>query len=208
MSKSIEHLRTGKHRMDAGDLAPRVSEFTRHLLELGHTELTVTGYEAAARHLAQWLVLAKVAVGDIDDVVIGRFGRHRCRCPGIRPDKGMSEKYVRRVRRFVEFLAERGSVLGRVKVDAPASDHRVIAFQDWLRQHRGITERTIDRHGRMVMRLLPALGNKPRSWNAQVIRDVILAETKLVSLAYVKTMYDTSTSSARWASSSAFSTSC
>jgi site-specific recombinase XerD len=188
MSKSIEHLRTGKHRMDAGNLAPRVSESTRHLLELGHTELTVAGYEAAARHLAQWLVLANVAVADIDDVVIDRFARHRCRCPGIRRGKRVSEKYVRRVRRFVEFLAERGIVRGKVRVDAPTSDHRVVEFQDWLRQHRGITERTIDRHGRMVMRLLPALGSRPRSWNAQVIRDVILAETKLVSLAYVKTM--------------------
>lgn len=40
----------------------------------------------------------------------------------------------------------------------------------------------------MVMRLLPALGIKPRSWNAQLIRDVIIAEAKWISLAYVKTM--------------------
>lgn len=40
----------------------------------------------------------------------------------------------------------------------------------------------------MVMRLLPALGSSRRSWTAQLIRDVILAETKRASLAYVKTM--------------------
>jgi hypothetical protein len=39
----------------------------------------------------------------------------------------------------------------------PVLDRRVTQFQDWLRQHRGISERTIDRYGRMVMRLLPAL---------------------------------------------------
>ncbi len=60
-------------------------------------------------------------------------------------------------------------------------DRRVVEFQDWLRQHRGVTELTIDRHGRMVMRLLPALGIRPRSWNAQLIRNVIIAETKRVS---------------------------
>jgi Transposase IS66 family len=132
--------------------------------------------------------LTKVAVVEIDDAVIDRFGRHRCRCPGIRQVKGVSEKYVKRAPRFVEFLSERGIVRSKPQSTSPAFDRHVIEFQEWLRQHRGITELTIGRHGRMVMRLLPALSRKPRSWNAQLIRDVILAETRRVSLAYVKTM--------------------
>jgi integrase/recombinase XerD len=174
--------------MNAGALAPQVAEFTRHLSVLGHSRLTVSGYEAAARHIAQWLALAKVAVVEIDDAVIDRFARHRCRCPGIRRVKGVSAKYVRRARRFVEFLGERGIVRRKPKSTSPAFDRHVIEFQEWLRQHRGITELTIGRHGRMVMRLLPALGRRPRSWDAQLVRDVILAETKRASLAYVKTM--------------------
>jgi site-specific recombinase XerD len=92
------------------------------------------------------------------------------------------------VRRFVGFLGERGMVRPQAKTASPPFDRRVVEFQQWLRQHRGITELTIDRHGRMVMRLLPALGNKPRSWNAQLIREVIVAEMKRASPAYVKTM--------------------
>src|SRR5205085_1273703 len=126
--------------MDAGELGPLVSEFTCHLSELGHTSLTVSGYDAAARHLAQWLALVKVAVADIDSTIIDRFARHRCRCPGIRRKKGMSEKYVRRARRFVEFLGERGIVRRRAKSAVPVFDRRVVEFQDWLRRHRGITE--------------------------------------------------------------------
>jgi len=95
---------------------------------------------------------------------------------------------VRRARRFVEFLGERGIIQRKSKLALPTLDRPVVEFQDWLRQHRGVTELTIDRHGRMVMRLLPALGSRPRSWNAQLIRDVIIAEMKRVSLAYVKTM--------------------
>ena len=95
---------------------------------------------------------------------------------------------MRRARRFVEFLGERGIIQRKSKLALPTLDRPVVEFQDWLRQHRGVTELTIDRHGRMVMRLLPALGSRPRSWNAQLIRDVIIAEMKRVSLAYVKTM--------------------
>ncbi|MBB4264209.1 tyrosine-type recombinase/integrase [Bradyrhizobium sp. CIR3A] len=155
MAKSSEDHCHGLRCMDAGDLAPLVTEFTRHLTVLGHTSLTVSGYDAAARHLAQWLTLSKVAVTDIDDGVTDRFARHRCRCPGIRRLKGVSKKYVRRVRRFVEFLGERGIVQRKPKLALPTLDRWVVEFQDWLRQHRGVTELTIDRHGRMIMRLLP-----------------------------------------------------
>jgi integrase/recombinase XerD len=188
MTKSIQDRCNKQLCMDAGNLAPHVTEFTRQLSELGHTILTVTGYDTAARHLAQWLALTKVPLADLDDAVIDQFARHRCRCPGIRREKSISAKYVRRARRFVEFLGERGIVHRKAKIATPVFDRRVVEFQDWLRQHRGITERTIARHGRMLMRLLPALGSRPRNWTAQLIRDVILAEAKQVSIAYVKTM--------------------
>jgi site-specific recombinase XerD len=188
MAKSNEKRCCVQRCMKAGELAPLVTDFTRHLMGLGHTGLTVTGYDAAARHVAQWLTQTKVAIADIDDAVIDRFARHHCRCPGIRREKGVSEKYVRRVRRFVDFLGERG-IVGRKAAGAPPLlDRRVVEFQDWLRKHRGISERTIDRHGRMIMRLLPALGRRPKSWDARLVRDVILAERKRASVAHVKTM--------------------
>src|SRR5215813_13761560 len=187
MTKTNEDRSAGRP-MHVNHFAPWVAEFTRHLLETGHTALTVRGYDRVARHLAHWLVLAKVAVADIDEAVIGRFARHHCRCFGKRRETHVSSYYVRRVRQVVEFLVERGIVRQKATSAVPVLDRRVVQFQDWLRQHRGISESTIDRHGRMVMRLLPALGNKPRSWDAHLIREVIMAETKRASRAHVKVM--------------------
>ena len=187
MTKTNEDRSAGRP-MHVNHFAPWVAEFTHHLLETGHTALTVRGYDRVARHLAHWLVLAKVAVADIDEAVIGRFARHHCRCFGKRRETHVSSYYVRRVRQVVEFLVERGIVRQKATSAVPVLDRRVVQFQDWLRQHRGISESTIDRHGRMVMRLLPALGNKPRSWDAHLIREVIMAETKRASRAHVKVM--------------------
>ena len=104
---------------------------------------------------------------------------------GVRFDPGAPaldrEGYVRRVRRFIVFLSEGGLARLKAKRAAPVLDRRVAEFQEWLRRHRGITERTIDRHGRMVMRLLPALGPRPQSWDAHLVREVIVAETKQTS---------------------------
>ena len=117
-----------------------------------------------------------------------RFARHRCRCPGARRQDSVSAKYVRRVRRFIRFLTDR-EVLRRDRLCDPKKiDPRVAAYQDWLRHHRGISERTIDRHGRMITRLLPALGAEPEIYDAALIRRVIIDEAKRSSRPHVKTM--------------------
>ena len=188
MAKTNERRCSRQPCMDAGDLAPLVTDFIQHLSGLGYAHLTLTGYEAAARHLAQWLSLAKRGIVDIDETAVARFARHRCCCLRTRREKRISKKYVRRACRFVEYLGERGLVRLKARPAVPPLDHRVAEFQDWLRRHRGVSERTIDRHSRMVMWLLPALGNTPQSWDAQLVRAVIVAETKRVSRAYVKTM--------------------
>jgi integrase/recombinase XerD len=186
MTKTNKDRCDGRQRTHVNDFAPWVVEFTNHLLETGHTPLTVRGYERVARHLAHWLALVKVAVAEIDEGVIARFARHRCSCFGRR--RHISSYYVRRVRQVVEFLVERGIVRQEATSAVPVLDRRVIQFQDWFRQHRGITETTIDRYGRMVMRLLPALGNRPRSWDAHLVREVIMAEAKRASRAHLKSM--------------------
>src|SRR6516164_2131166 len=175
-------------RMDPRSLRAFVVEFTDHLAALGHTDLTVRGYEDAARHFAEWLERSDIALVDVDDEVAARFAGHRCKCTGNRRHRHVSAKYVRRVRRFVCFLTRRGVVKMNIPSAAEVVNARVAEFQDWLRQHRGISEKTIDRHGRMVMRLLPALGNRPRGWDAHLVREVIIAETKRTSRAHVKSM--------------------
>lgn len=183
MDKSNERL-----CMDAGGLSPYVREFTSRLQEQGHTSLTVDGYDAAARHFACWLLHAGETIVDVDGACVDRFARHRCRCPGNRRQKRVSRKYTQRVRRFVDFLAEHEVVRRQPAPAAVAVDRRVVEFQEWLRKHRGISERTVDRHGRMVMRLLPGLGSSSGDWDADLIREVIFAEAKQASPAYVKTM--------------------
>ena len=62
MTKTNEARCAGRQRMDAGELAPWVAEFTRRLRQQGYTSLTVKSYDDAARHHAHWLLKAKVAV--------------------------------------------------------------------------------------------------------------------------------------------------
>ncbi|NKL66982.1 tyrosine-type recombinase/integrase [Rhizobium leguminosarum] len=190
MPKSTEVLPECTQLMDAGKLRPFVEAFTSQLLNLGHTRLTVSGYEASVRHFGQWLQSTKIAITEIDDDVVRRFAQHRCRCPGSRQTDLLSAKYVNRVRRFVGFLVEYGAVTPPTH-ELPGVDHhevQIAAFQTWLRRHRGISERTVHRHGRMVTRLLAGLGRDPKLYDARLVRQVVLDEAQRSSRANLKTM--------------------
>jgi site-specific recombinase XerD len=169
-------------------MRPLVDRFTGHLASLGHTDLTVQGYGDAARHFSIWLQRSSVAVARIDLDTCAAFAAHRCRCHGARRGNRVSGRYSRRAVRFVRFLADCG-VVENLASSAPASiDAHVVPFQQWLRQHRGITERTISKHGRMVTRLLAALGADPARYSAALIRQAILDEARGTSAAHAKTM--------------------
>lgn len=175
--------------MDPGALSALVEAFTDDLTALGHTRLTVSFYAESARHFAAWLGQTGLAPVDIDGGTIGEFARHDCCCGGSRRSERLSRKYVNRACRFVRFLAERGIGKPVAAPQAAASNNvHVAEFQEWLKVHRGISERTIGRHGRMVLRLLPALGTDPGTYDARLVRHVILEEAGRCSRAYVKTM--------------------
>ena len=173
--------------MRPGELRGPITAFITHLTTLGYSRLTARGYEDSARHFGEWLARSGVIVSDIDDRILERFAHHRCCCVGGRRSKRLSRKYVGRVRRFVRFLADRKIIAAPPPV-VVTIDPTIALFQDWLRRHRGLSERTIGRHSRMISRLLPALGADPGAYDAERVRRVILDEAERCSPAYVKTM--------------------
>ena len=176
-------------RMEAGKLSEAIAAFASDLTELGHAALTIAGYECSARHLGAWMALSGVDVRDLDDGVFQHFARHRCRCGGSRGQDRLSTKYINRARRFAYFLGERGLAPRMLVQPEPVTfPPLVTAFADWLRCHRGLSERTISRHARMISRLLPALGADPGAYDAACVRTVILDEGCRCSAAHVKTM--------------------
>jgi site-specific recombinase XerD len=72
-------------------------------------------------------------------------------------------------------------------VTAEVRDRHVIEFEDWLRHHRGIGERTISGHVYVLSRrLLPALGGDPACYDASLVRQVILDGARNHSPTYIK----------------------
>lgn len=64
----------------------------------------------AARHLLCWLKLRKIALSDVNNAVLERFGKHRCRCPRYSAQPNRDPTYMPNVRMFVHLLQQRGAI--------------------------------------------------------------------------------------------------
>lgn len=64
----------------------------------------------AARHLLCWLKLRKIALADINNTVLERFAKHRCRCPRYSTQPNSDREYMPIVQMFVHFLMQRGVI--------------------------------------------------------------------------------------------------
>jgi site-specific recombinase XerD len=174
--------------IDAGFLAPLITEFGAHLDALAHSSLTISGYTDAARHFASWVCAAGLQLNDIGKETVDGFARHHCRCAGARRWSGVSAKYARRAGRFVAFLAESGVIPVAPPVVAELVHPQILDYQRWLAVHRGLSDRSVSRQGRMVTRLLSALGEDPQAYSATTIRAAVRAEAQRCSPSHVGTM--------------------
>jgi len=179
---------SGLGLMDAGFLAPLIGEFGCSLGALAYSDFTIRGYTDSARHFAAWVYDADVQLDSLGKEAIADFARHPCRCAGNRQGNRISAKYARRAGRFLMFLAERGVVPALPPAPTENVHPQILDYQRWLSVHRGLSDRTVSRQGRMVMRLLPALGEDPGVYCAATICSVIRAEAQRCSPSHVSTM--------------------
>jgi len=171
--------------INPGPLQPLVQSYIDHLVARGYQAGTIHHLGHSARHFCYWLNQSDIAVAHIDDSVIKRFAEHRCQCPGYRASDILSTAFVGMVRKFVSFL-EQSQVVHR-----PAhttDDGGIQAYLDWLRQHRGLSEHTINGRRKLMNQLVPLLGPDPRTYDAAGVRNVIVAESERRSAVNMKSI--------------------
>ncbi len=189
MVKHAHYYDSYMHFLTPGCVAPYLDVFAAELAAMGYTALTIGGYLQSIAHLGGWMQHQRMAIEDIDAQVITAFSTHRCTCPGSRRHAWISPRYVARVWRFVSYLGQRGVIT--LEEDPPVPAAALEDFCHWLRHHRGLADPTIRRHERLVLQLLPLLGDDPTQYQAATLRHVVSSEAKRHSPAQAKTVAST-----------------
>jgi len=177
MKKALQKFHGRPRAIDAGQLMPLVQAFSEHMTTLGYKPLAVERYAGSARHFASWLRLSDIAVTDVNDSSVEQFASHQCECTfsNLWRHNRRERHSLGRVRHFVRFLVETGVAKTQAPVAEPAGK-RITEFKEWLRNHRGIHEETIERYSYLILRLLPSLGDDPSTYNARLVKAVVLEQ--------------------------------
>jgi integrase/recombinase XerD len=161
MLKQSTNSPSRRSHLDAGALAPMVEQFTNDLMVLGYRRLTVSAFSDSSRHFADWICRSVIAPCDVNIGTIEQFAQHQCLCPGGRRLHLVSKNYVSRVRRFISFLADNGVIPAPAPPAAgQPMQPRAVEIMEWLRHHRGLSERTIELRGHVLRRLLLTLATR------------------------------------------------
>ena len=155
----------------------------------GYARDTLTSYRSACRHVLVWLHRSRTPIEAVNTRVFDRFLQHDCVCPG--PFESLrtrisGSRYVYPFEAFLRFLADRGELPD--PVPPRRAEPWEAGFRYWLRQHRGLGEKTIHRYVRIVHTFLAGLGKDPEHYDAERIRNVLLSRFKQASWTHARSL--------------------
>jgi integrase/recombinase XerD len=177
-----------RRRLRAGPAAEHVDGFADWLHHRGYTPVSIV---AILRSLAGWTDWMQSAGFSVHDCVAGVAAcatelqtRPRAQC---RP---RAHKYsLTSAALFIRFLREQG-VLPAPAMPASPTDRwpALREFRSWMREHRGLVERTLDLYQPIIAELLTALGDDTRLYTAEALRGFALERARRHGLSRAKTV--------------------
>jgi len=148
--------------------------FAQHLSQSGYSRSQGGRHLRAAAHLMHWLDRQKVSFSEIDSAIVIRFELHlkRCRCTGF---SGMHrDKLLRGVRAFIAHLHGGSYCAAAASRGGVASSTLWVSFCQWMRDQRGISERTLCDYRDYLSDFLADIDGNLDKLNAAYLRSFIL----------------------------------
>jgi len=172
--KNILPITKRSEKMEPGELSPYLSSFTERMRSVGFTKLTINTYSDAVCHFGTWLNINSIRPCEITLDTLERFSTHHCECSGYHRSTFLSKKYLRRVKRFVDYLVESKVVIeNRSSIAQQPVLWDQKGFSDWLLNERGLALITANKYVRALSKLLPKLGYDAEQYTAICIRRVV-----------------------------------
>lgn len=191
----LEHSNCVVYPEDINYARSFVEKFLNERTNEGYAWRTLRTYRSSLQHYLTWLQRSRIPICASSKEVLNDFMEHDCLCPGSfqnlrkRSDKS---RYIHPIEWFLRFLASRGVIPDVLPLPRKETTPELHAFRLWLRQYRGVSERTINCYSELVSKLLKDLGNDPTQYDAASLRQVFLSHIEGASLKRIQ-LLETST---------------
>jgi site-specific recombinase XerD len=161
----VRSLRNGPH----GDL---LDSFSGELFHSRYANITARRHIRWAEHFIHVSTTNRILVPRWDSRALESFRCHlsRCRCSygHTEPDNQLTG-----ARLFLQHLRTSGIISGPL-VDPADEPALLVAFRRWMHEQRGTHDRTLDNYDKAIRELLKSVGDDPRRFAAQSIRQCFL----------------------------------
>ncbi len=174
----LEHVFGSHERIQElreGPQGSLLEGFAEELCRTGYAKKATRARIRAAEHLLHWTQREGIPISDVTENLLERFHQHleRCRCPGFGPIR--SDLFTGH-RLFLNYVRSTGSLTASVE---PNQDPPLlVAFRQWMRQVRGTCDGTLYNYGLSIQALLARLGDDPRRFDAQNLRQFVLETSR------------------------------
>lgn len=161
-------------RLRSGVTGPFISGFALTLEEAGYSRQTIRFHLRFAGHLGHWATERCVSIHEFDEAACKTFLRHLQHCQCLRPNQGKYYQAAGAVRLFLSYLRQLHVVPPKLKDEGPCKAPLVVAFRDWMGQHRGVTDSTLELYDYVITDFLETVGDDPGRFEARGLRAFVL----------------------------------
>jgi len=162
------------HLIQCTHAAPYLDGFAAALVGAGYSPATIQRYIRSAAHLTHWQKGRARSLGELDTASVGQFKQHLrvCECTGF---KRVNEYDLRGARVFLRHLQETAIIPTTDRALTTTSTPPLFeGFCDWMRQHHGLHDTTLNTYRRTILDAVQTLGSDPERFEATGLRAFVL----------------------------------
>jgi site-specific recombinase XerD len=162
--------------------------FAAHLQEEGYCWWTTRSHVNAAAHLGLWTKTIELGVDSLNEKTLLSFEEHLSSCACLSANiRASSSGETVGARHFLRYLRDIGAVTSRNdQKHQPHYSPLHQGFRQWMREHRGVKERTLEIYAPTVADLLHTIGENPQEYNIESLRSFVFSRLKQSSRVHAK----------------------
>ncbi len=167
-----------RQRLRSGPAADYADHFADWLHGRGDRPATITDLLYPLASWTDWMRAAGFTTRD----VLPAFEACKTHLESqrhARYQRGVNRRSLTAASVSIRFLRERGVIPPPPMAPAPSDRWPMLgAFRSWMRQHRGLTETTLDAYQRVLLGLVERLGDDPGRYTAEGLRAFVFERAR------------------------------
>jgi integrase/recombinase XerD len=155
-----------------------IEGFADYLFQSGYAKITARRHIRSAEHIALWAGRKGLAVCELEETDLERFGNHLTRCRCGRFSRVHPLDIIAGARLFVRH--SQGVDEPAIKVADPTEVEPPLlkAFGEWMRVQRGTSDQTLYNYSIPIRALIRRFGEDPCELNARSLRQFVETQNR------------------------------